>query len=313
MTSDTGITGLVISASRRTDIPAFYMPWFMQQVRAGVFRQVNPFSRRVKRVPALPPQVHSIVFWSKDFGPFLAGGYGERLRELGYGLAFNFTVNSTELRLEPHVRALAERLAQLGELCARFGAASVAWRFDPICVYRDERGVSQDNLADFERIAAVAAAAGVRRCVASFVDLYAKVRKRQGRAKLDFIDPPLSEKARRVLELNQRLRPLGIALALCCEAELLATLPASAGIAAADCVSGRLLMELYGGCVSLARDAGQRRNQGCGCTRSVDIGDYQRHPCRHDCLFCYANPISDGVEIEPRTVRATLLPHPGAA
>ena len=79
----------VISASRRTDIPAFYMPWFMERLLEGRFQVVNPFNNRSKVVSAGPDQVHSIVFWSKNFGPFIAGDFGERLEEMGYHLFFN--------------------------------------------------------------------------------------------------------------------------------------------------------------------------------------------------------------------------------
>ena len=67
---------IVISASRRTDIPAFFMPWFMQGIARGAFEVTHPFTRRVSRVVATTPPVHTIVFWSKNFGPFLEGGYG---------------------------------------------------------------------------------------------------------------------------------------------------------------------------------------------------------------------------------------------
>jgi hypothetical protein len=309
----TAPTRIVVSASRRTDIPAFYMPWFMERLMAGGWPRINPVSRQAGVVPSSPERVHSIVFWSKNFGPFLAGGYGERLRQLGYGLAFNFTVNSSDRRLEPRVPPLDTRLDQLAALCRRFGGASVTWRFDPICVTRDQRGAPGDNLADFERIARAAAAAGIQCCVTSFVDLYAKVLRRQARSGLVFVDPPLEDKRRRVLEMGRRLNSLGVALALCCEAQLLASLPAEAGITAAACVSGKRLMELHPGRVSLARDAGQRRMQGCGCTRSLDIGDYARHACHHDCLFCYANPVSDTFAAGARRTGGRAMPHSGVA
>ncbi len=71
---------VVISASRRTDIPSFYMPWLMAQLEHGFVETVNPYNRYRKRVPATPDAVHSIVFWSKNYGPFLKGRYGEKLQ-----------------------------------------------------------------------------------------------------------------------------------------------------------------------------------------------------------------------------------------
>ena len=92
---------IILSASRRTDIPAFYMPWFMAGIEQGRFGVVNPYNQKISNVPAGVDQVHTIVFWSKDFGPFLKGGYGEDLAARGYHLFFNFTVNTADRLLEP--------------------------------------------------------------------------------------------------------------------------------------------------------------------------------------------------------------------
>ena len=102
----TTATKIVLSASRRTDIPAFYMPWFMAQIEKGQFTVVNPFNRKESIVPATPDHVHSIVFWSKDFGAFIKKGFGQQLQKRGYYLFFNFTINSDNPLLEPHVPPL---------------------------------------------------------------------------------------------------------------------------------------------------------------------------------------------------------------
>jgi len=129
---------MVLSASRRTDIPAFFMPWFMEGIARGEFEVTNPYNRRVTRVAATVPPVHTIVFWSKNFGPFLEGDYGGRLQALGYHLYFQFTINSENPVLEPNLPGLDQRLEQLQRLCDRFGLRSVNWRFDPICFYRSK-------------------------------------------------------------------------------------------------------------------------------------------------------------------------------
>ena len=104
---------IVISASRRTDIPAFYMKWFMQQIKNGHFEVVNPYNRHVSIVPATPDKVHTILFWSKNFGPFIKSGFGEKLRKTGFNLYFNFTINFKEPLFEPNVPDLEERICQL--------------------------------------------------------------------------------------------------------------------------------------------------------------------------------------------------------
>ena len=281
----------VISASRRTDIPAFYMDWFMGGIRKGVFDVVNPYNRRVTKVPVAAGQVHTIVFWSKNYAPFLSGDFGTRLEQAGYHLAFHFTVNSQSLLLEPNVPPLPERLTQIKALCRRHGPGAVIWRFDPICRYRVGNGEVMDNLADFERIAAVASGAGIRRCITSFMDPYRKIERRVSRMdRFSFIDSSTEWKRSTLLDMHRTLAALNIGLEVCCERPVLDGLPADSGIKGASCISHQDLMDGYGGDLPGKRDRGQRMGKGCGCDISSDIGSYHRHPCYHNCLFCYANP-----------------------
>jgi len=286
---------IVISASRRTDIPAFYMPWFMDRIDKGYFEVVNPYNRRTSIVPATPAEVHSIVFWSKDFGPFITGRYGEKLKDSGYHLFFNYTINSESPLLEPNLPSLQVRLAQLAILSERFDPGTINWRFDPICFFQN--GVQpqeNNNLHDFERLAAQAAQCGIRRCITSFRDDYRKIRKRTDRLQgFKFKDPPLETQKAILLGMERLLAAQRIGLQVCCESELLAHLPSKSTVTGSTCIPNDLLMQLFGGSVSLRKDSGQRRQSGCGCFTSMDIGSYDRHPCYHNCLFCYANPACD--------------------
>lgn len=267
------------------------MEWFMQCIYRGFFDVTNPFNRKVSRVPATPDRVHTIVFWSKNFRPFLTGKHGERLSEMGYGLFFNFTINSTNLLLEPKVPPLAERLAQLVDLCSRFGATAVNWRFDPICFYHTPEGKRKDNMADFVTIAQTAAHCGVKRCVTSFMDRYTKIDRRAAAIKgFAFIEPSFDEQQKIVVGMEKQLADWKIALSLCCEKALLNALPAKSRVSQSACIPNRLLVDLYGGRLSFEKDKGQRIKAGCGCLVSSDIGSYGQHPCYHNCLFCYANP-----------------------
>ncbi len=282
---------IVISASRRTDIPAFYLGWFMYRLERGFFEVPNPYNRKVAVVPATADRVHTIVFWSKDFGPFLADRIGENLLRRGFHLFFNFTINSAVSLLEPRVPPLADRLDQLEELSRRFDPRAIHWRFDPICFFSSPEGGRQHNLEDFDRISETAAQVGVRRCITSFVDLYAKVRTRVARLPgVRLEDPQPDRKISTLLGMGKRLRAKNIELLLCCEKELHESLPPESGIGQSACIPNDLLMALYGGNLPLRRDTGQRIRQGCGCRVSADIGSYRDQPCNHNCLFCYANP-----------------------
>ncbi len=284
-------TRIVISASRRTDIPAFYMPWFMEQIRRGYFETINPYNRRVSVVSATPDKVHTIVFWSKNFGPLIDGGYDQQLKADGYHLFFNFTINSESPVLEPHVPSLQDRLKQLEYLCRKNDPCSINWRFDPICFYQTSDNKIHNNLKDFNRIAQKAAQCGVQRCITSFMDNYPKIRKRI-KGRFSFIDPPMEEKIEIVSKMEQHLNEKRMTLATCCEKDLLAHIPDDSQIQKSSCIPNDLLKEIFGGELCLKRDPGQRIKDGCGCMVSVDIGSYHLHPCYHNCLFCYANPVS---------------------
>jgi hypothetical protein len=96
----------VLSVSRRSDIPAFYLDWFAAGIKKGFFDVINPYNRRTSRVDARSRKVHSIVFWSKNFGPFLDGPCPDLLERMGYPLFFNFTITGAPSFLEPNLPPL---------------------------------------------------------------------------------------------------------------------------------------------------------------------------------------------------------------
>jgi len=263
----------------------------MDQIKSGFFEVVNPYNRQTRIVPATPAEVHTIVFWSKNFRPFLKKSCGKKLQKAGYNLFFNFTINSESQRLEPHVPPLDVRLDQLNQLCDQFGSRAVNWRFDPICFFKTHNSIVQDNLSDLDRIAEMAAQVGIKRCITSFMDAYPKIEKRLAALPgFSFSDPSLKTKQQIILKIEKILARGNINLKLCCEKDVLNALPANTSVTQSACIPSELLVELFGGNLDLKKDTGQRIKKGCGCSVSVDIGTYHQHPCFHNCLFCYANP-----------------------
>ncbi len=281
----------ILSVSRRTDVPAFYLDWFMAGIQNGGFEVENPYNRRRRWVAARPYDVHSVVFWSKNYEAFLRQGIGEALQRRGYHLFFNFTVNADAPRLEPHVPPLRARLQQLEELARRFGPQTLLWRFDPICFYRRSPASPQENnLEPLARIAAAAARFGIRHCVTSFVDPYPKVLRRARGNGIIFDAPSTAAKTAVLKRMAATLGGYGIVLATCCEADILEHLGADCGVQPGACIPGDRLARLYGPEFNRRRDRGQRVGAGCGCNLAIDIGSYHRQPCYHNCLFCYARP-----------------------
>lgn len=228
------------------------------------------------------------MFWSKNYRPFLDGAYGLRLLDMGLKLYFHFTVNSKNPLFEPNLPPLELRLEQFAELAALAGKGAVNWRFDPICHYTVNEGPVLGNLDDFDAIAEAASEAGVGRCTTSFLDHYPKVMRRVSALHgLRLVSPCEAEKVMLLKDLEARLKNRGIGLFCCCEKETAAL----AGVPSGACVDHSLLEHLWGARLSGRADAGQRRQAGCGCHESRDVGDYGLHPCPHGCLYCYANPV----------------------
>lgn len=289
----------IISASRRTDIPAFYLDWFMKRIRQGFFTITNPYNKVTKKIDARPDKVHTIVFWSKNYAPFLKLCIYDELKKMGYNLFFHFSINSESSMLEPLVPPLKERLRQLGKLCELNDPKNIAWRFDPVCYYKTSSGIVENNLSDFSEIAERASELGISRCITSFADKYRKIEKRiqflknKGIIVPVFVDIAQTKKIEIINRMASLLDKNGIELSLCSEKELFSDIKKKENIKENACISGKLFAKLFKGHPETKRDYGQRASLGCKCSQSVDIGSYALHPCFHNCLFCYANPAID--------------------
>ena len=161
---------MILSVSRRTDIPAFYMPWFMNRLREGYVMVRNPMNyHQVSRVSLSPEVIDCMVFWTKNAIP-LTPHLGEIA--LQYPFYIQYTLNPYGRDLEPGLPPLAQRLASACAIAEQFGSKHVVWRYDPIML-------TEQYTADWhiEQFAAMADAlkGSARDCVFSFVDLYDKV------------------------------------------------------------------------------------------------------------------------------------------
>jgi len=287
-------TQTVISASRRTDIPAFYMEWFMSGLKKGFFSIHHPFHNKKIIIPVTPEKVHTIIFWSKNYGPFIHGQYAQKIQSMGYNIYLHFTINSPSEILEPGVPLLEDRLYQLKTLGKFISPEMINWRFDPICKYQlithNGEVKSFENLNSLELIAQSVSEIGINRCVTSFMSNYKKIQSRIKKIpNFRFVSFTQEEKVNTILKIEKILQKYKINLFLCCEKNLLSSLPKSSLIKANECIPNNLLMKHYGGHLSLRKDYGQRIKKGCKCNASRDVGDYLCHPCLHECLYCYSN------------------------
>lgn len=277
---------VVISASRRTDLVRCHPHVLAGWLAAGRVAVRNPFNGRTREVDLRPERVHSLVLWSKDYSALLADAHGLRGRIAGYAqVVFQFTVTGLGGGpIEPGVLSPADAARQFTGLVELAGSPErVRWRFDPVVFWRQGRRVA-GNLRTFDALAERAAAAGLRRVTVSLYQDYAKARRRAANAGLAWVRPRPVRVRAVVRRLQESARVHGLTVYTCASPEL-----AAAGLAPGRCIDGSELARSHPAHLAAAagKDPGQRA--ACGCTPSVDIGDYHLS-CPDGCLYCYASP-----------------------
>jgi hypothetical protein len=270
---------MIISASRRTDIPAFYADWFMNRIHAGFCCVANPFNPgRIARVSLEPEDVDAIVFWTRD-----PRGLLPRLADLdarGYRYYFLYTLVDYPILLEPHSSPFRGRLLRFRRLADRLGPERVIWRYDPIVLTR--RTDPRFHLSAFERIAKELEGC-TKRCVISLMHEYAKLRARMRALESEgFLPVRLDESQleRLMVAFRDISHARGMAVTSCAPEQDLARF----GILPGSCIDTHLIERLFSITLSDRKDPGQR--PACRCAVSRDIGAYDT--CHAGCPYCYA-------------------------
>ena len=268
---------MIISASYRTDIPAFYGDWFMNRLRAGYCMVRNPYGGPAARVSLQRADVDGFVFWTKDLRPF-AGRLPE-IRDGGYPFVIQYGINGFPKELEPRVPDAQESARLLREVSGAFGRRVCVWRYDTVVI--SSLTPPAFHLRNFERLARALSGA-TDEVVISFLHPYRKtVRQMDDAARqggFEWRDPPAAEKKELAAALAEIARRQYIQLSICAQREYLVP-----GAVDAHCVDAARLSEVAGRPIR-AGEKGHRKI--CGCHESRDIGDYDT--CRHGCAYCYA-------------------------
>ncbi|MCP2620006.1 DUF1848 domain-containing protein [Candidatus Aminicenantes bacterium AC-334-K16] len=277
----------VISASRRTDLVAFFSDWLEEVIKDRKVRVIGP-SSHVYEVRLHPEEIHTFVLWSKDFANIL--NKQNRLFYLfqDYDQIYcHFTITGLGgTEIEPHVLPPEKALEQLEPLVEWVGdPRRVSLRFDPI-VYWREGGEVKTNLYYFEKLAPRLQRFGLKTVRFSFVQWYRKAQRRAMKHHFSFVDPSDEEKLEATKYLLEVATQWNLHLYPCCQPLLTQKL----GLPPSACIDGILLETLHPRKLptSTRKDKTQRRD--CYCTESVDIGSYTQH-CPHACVYCYANPL----------------------
>ena len=271
---------MILSVSRRTDIPNYYSEWFFNRIKEGFVYVRNPMNpHQVSRIDLSPEVVDCIVFWTKNPEPMMG-----RLDELdAYNYYFQFTLTGYGKDMECNVPHKKEKMIPIfQELAEKIGNNRVIWRYDPIIF--TGKYTPEYHLKAFEQIAS-ALNGYTKRCVVSFVDVYAKNKKNMEQfASYELDKSGLLEFAKKI---SQIARENGMSVGSCAESMDLD----ECGIGHNCCIDKALIEEIIGCRLKAAKDKNQRRE--CGCIESVEIGTY--NTCKNGCVYCYANYSQDSV------------------
>ncbi|HOT03478.1 MAG TPA: DUF1848 domain-containing protein [Methanolinea sp.] len=314
------IAPVIVSASRSTDIPAFFGEWFIHRLMRGHVAWINPWNRQGVFVSFAHTRV--FAFWSKNPRPFMTSL--SSIREMGYSYYFLFTLNDYESEgLEPGIPELSERVKTFLELSRMIGPGRVVWRYDPLLL-SDSLGVD-DLLSRVEKIG-FRLKRHTRRLVISFIDIqkYPTVRRTLEKGGFsdvrEFSDQDIDLFCSGLADMNAEW---GLSLSACGEPRDLS----SYGISRGQCISGDLLRDEFRHDQALMQFLGEPENKkverprsipfrhlkdpgqrgACGCIASKDIGQYST--CMHLCRYCYANASAHAVEENARKYQA--LSHSG--
>ncbi|MFH2138775.1 MAG: DUF1848 domain-containing protein [Candidatus Omnitrophota bacterium] len=272
----------IISASRRTDIPAFYSEWFMNRIRQGYCIVPNPMypKQKTKPISLRPEDVEIIVFWTRDPGPLMK--YLSELDERGYKYYFQYTILGYPREIDPKCPSVDRAIKTFLELSDRIGKEKVIWRYDPILF---------SNLTplpwhkdQIEKIFGKLKGK-TEQMVISFIDPYrkTKIRLEKETSKTFTLDDHAFE-AKTYLELGKwigsSMPEKGIRVVTCAEPMDLSCY----GIEHGKCIDNALIQRIIDRKVTSSKDPAQRK--ACGCVKSKDIGS--NNTCRFGCKYCYA-------------------------
>jgi hypothetical protein len=301
---------MIVSASYKTDIPAFYANWFRARREAGSCTVRNPWNGRDFTVSLADRDVDGFVFWTRNARPF-ACELARTART--HPFTVHCTITGYPRALERAVAPAEGAIADLHEISCRFGPDCAVWRYDPVTI--TDETPPEWHVANFRRLAGALAGA-TNEAVVSFAQIYAKTRRNLDRAATatgnGWRDPEPGEKAELLEALDVISRENAMKLTLCTQPDLAET----TGMAAARCIDAARLDRVAAHLGHPGVSARTRGNRpGCLCAEARDIGAYDT--CPHGCAYCYAVTDHDSTRRRHRShdpfAESLTQPHAGEA
>lgn len=268
---------MIVSASYRTDIPAFHARWFQQRLAAGEAWVANPYGGKPYRVSLAARDVDGFVFWTRNLAPFADALAAVEAARLPY--VVQYTVTGYPAALETGVPPADHGIRQIGTLAAKRGPWAAVWRYDPILL--TSLTPPEWHRANFARLAK-AMANSVDEVTVSFATIYRKTARNLSAAAkaagFDWWDPPEDEQQALIADLAAIASEHRMKLTVCSQPHL-----EQSGANGAACIDVERL-SLVAGYDVQAKRKGNR--PGCLCAESRDVGAYDT--CAHGCVYCYA-------------------------
>lgn len=264
---------MILSVSRRTDIPGYYAEWFLRRLEEGFLYVRNPMNaHQISRIDLSPEVVDCIVFWTKNPADMMT--QLERLWDYLY--YFQFTLTSYGRETEPGLPDKKELLSTFRRLSEKIGKEKVIWRYDPI--FLSGKYTVDYHLEAFGKMAD-ALAGYTERVVISFIDLYAKTQRNMaGLGMREMTEEDMFSLAAGIAKTAAEHH---LSVESCAEQIPLQDF----GIRHGSCIDKALIERLTGCTLAGTKDKNQRKE--CGCLESVEVGTY--HTCLNGCKYCYAN------------------------
>lgn len=273
---------MILSVSRRTDIPSYYSDWFINRICEGFVLTRNPMNQaQLSRIDLSKDLIDCIVFWTKDPYPML-----DKLPVLdlmGYNYLFQFTLTPYGKDIEKNLRDKKDIILTFQKLSDMIGKDRALWRYDPIIL--NNKLTIEYHIKHFEELC-MRLCGYTDRCTISFVDLYTKINKP---VKDGLIREITGEESKTLAKCFSEIAgKYNIKLYACCEKLDLSEY----GVNPGSCIDKSVIEKICGYSLDVKKDANQR--PGCGCIQSIDIGVY--NTCKNGCIYCYANYSMTSVE-----------------
>lgn len=263
---------MILSVSRRTDIPAFFGGWFINRIKAGYLMVRNPYDKKkIWRISLDPKKVDLLVFWSKNPKDFLQ--YLDLLKDYNY--YFQFTLTSYDQNVEKGLPQKKHLIQTFIDLSNKIGKNRVIWRYDPII--SSKKYNCDYHIKYFSKLCEKLSPY-CEQVVISFTDFYK--RTEVNTKEIDLIKLNLKDKQKLALELKIIAEEYGLKLKICSQ-----DIGLNKEIEKSRCIDPQLIKEIFNLSLDLPFDKYQR--DGCGCLKSIDVGEY--NSCPNHCLYCYAN------------------------